>query len=1078
MPAKLNSESFLATIRRSGLVEDERLDKLVEEYLQSAAGEPDSTGLAQHLVTKHAVTAWQGEKLLQGKHKGFFLGKYRLLALLGRGGMSSVYLAEHIVMRRRCAIKVLPQKRVSDTSYLGRFHREAQAVASLDHPNIVRAYDVDHQTDRDTDIHFLVMEFVDGQSLQELVQRSGQRPFIEAADHIRQAALGLAHAHGAGLVHRDIKPGNLLVDHGGTVKVLDLGLARFFSDSGDDALTIQHDEKVLGTADYLAPEQALDSHSVDARADLYSLGCTLYFLLTGQPPFTEGTLAQRLMAHQTKEPPPLESKRPDVPADLSAIVRKLMAKSPHDRPPTAQAAADLLLDWLQTHADAEWLQRHRLAPMGSRTSSSTISPMDSSVSGTTSPAPPASDGGFVEEAVGADLPALSTNGDELSAFLTALGDQPSPQSSTVLAGRGTNSSKKKLPTPPPPAASTSPDFNFLDSANPQPPTSSSVSDPTAGAALPTAKQPSSKATPIAASSEATRKPNSEVISKPVPRGSSSPTLTASEPAQPRAPLPTKPDGTAPTESGANPSNTRPLPVSNLAEVTAVEATPVIQKPVVAPVRRTAKVIRAATPAATTSLPIQPPLAETALPVVDQSIASAMPAFAEEALPVETTAEATLVSTEAAWIAEPASSNRKPARNRSSSRQPERPNANLKMGLIAGGVTGFLLIAAIGYYFMGGASSKAKPVDFTRPDATWIDRRAATVGPKGDFQRISDALAKVRANFQPNGDKDRFIIDVATGTYAERLVLDSRGGGKKWPENITVQGAQGAEVVIKGNAEPADPVVKIRDVQGFKLSNVTIDATQHDTGVDVGEYLYGTSLDGVRITGFTKFGLVGKDVSGLLDKEFVITNSQFESSSEAAVGIRLEAAETLADVTIQKSLFIGPLANGIQIETESYASKIQIRENRFFECETAVQFQGAASLVSVVLSNNTIVAGNSGILFARQSGGETTGLIIRRNLFAGLKGPELRVISGFGSEGWKSATGGMTQGNVTDRTSIGTSPGAIDLATAGGSRLSEKIVFKSLEPGSDDFLSPKLPTLPKLTDKTLDRELGHIGALAP
>jgi hypothetical protein len=260
--------------------------------------------------------------------------------------------------------------------------------------------------------------------------------------------------------------------------------------------------------------------------------------------------------------------------------------------------------------------------------------------------------------------------------------------------------------------------------------------------------------------------------------------------------------------------------------------------------------------------------------------------------------------------------------------------------------------------------------------------------------------------------------------------------------------------------------------------VTIDAAEHETAVDVGEYLYGTSLDGVKITGFTKYGLVGKDVSGLLDKEFVITNTRFETSGEAAVAIRLEAAETLADVTIQKSLFIGPLASGIQIETESYASKIQIRENRFFECESAIQFQGAASWVSVVVSNNTIVAGNSGILFARQPGGETTGLIIRRNLFAGVKGPELRVISGFGSEGWKSATGGMTQGNVTDRSSIGTSPGAIDLAAAGGNRLSEKIVFKSLEPGSDDFLTPKSPSLLKPTDKTLDRELGHVGAIAP
>ncbi|GAB4151403.1 MAG: hypothetical protein Tsb009_26760 [Planctomycetaceae bacterium] len=353
---KLTAESFLNVVKKSGLLEQDQLKKLLAQFRDEGVAVDDSQKIAREFVQRNLLTQWQIEKLLSGKHRGFFLGKYRLLSLLGKGGMSSVYLAEHVLMRRRCAIKVLPQKRVDDTSYLGRFHREAQAVASLDHPNIVRAYDVDSDgnVEKGTEIHFLVMEYVDGDSLQDLVKNNGPFSFTNAADAIRQAAEGLAHAHQAGMVHRDIKPGNLLVDSNGVVKILDLGLARFFADGEDESLTVAHDEKVLGTADYLAPEQALDSHNVDARADVYSLGCTFYFLLTGHPPFTEGTLAQRLMAHQTKEPPPVENDRPDTPESLSVIIRKMMAKNVEERYQTAAEVSEQLTAWLIENAEESW----------------------------------------------------------------------------------------------------------------------------------------------------------------------------------------------------------------------------------------------------------------------------------------------------------------------------------------------------------------------------------------------------------------------------------------------------------------------------------------------------------------------------------------------------------------------------------------------------------------------------------------------------------------------------------------------------------------------------------------------------
>ena len=258
--------------------------------------------------------------------------------------MSSVYLAEHVLMQRRVAIKVLPKNRVEDTSYLARFHREAQAAAALDHRNIVRAYDVDN----DGSIHYLVMEYVEGRDLQHIVKEDGPLDYVAAAEYIRQAAEGLAHAHEAGLIHRDVKPANLLVDQKNVVKVLDLGLARF-TDEDKASLTVAYDENVLGTADYLAPEQALDSHGVDARADIYGLGCSLYYLLTGHPPFPGGTLPQRLMMHQKQPPPSIYLDRPDAPPDLVDICLKMMAKKPDQRYQSAAEVAAVLAQWLVAH---------------------------------------------------------------------------------------------------------------------------------------------------------------------------------------------------------------------------------------------------------------------------------------------------------------------------------------------------------------------------------------------------------------------------------------------------------------------------------------------------------------------------------------------------------------------------------------------------------------------------------------------------------------------------------------------------------------------------------------------------------
>ncbi|MCS6866032.1 MAG: serine/threonine-protein kinase [Gemmataceae bacterium] len=346
MPAPANVPDYLELVRKSGLVAPEKIDQLLAQH--RATGTPQNVDqAAAFLIRDGLLTYFQAKQIKYGRYKRFTIGsKYRLLELIGAGGMGAVYLCEHMLMKRLVALKVLPHEKMADPSNVDRFYREARAVAALDHPNIVRAYDID-QFDK---LHFLVMEYVDGHSLQEIVARYVlQRKFfdpIRAAHYIAQAAVGMQHAHELGMVHRDIKPGNLLLDRTGVIKVLDMGLARFFNKQ-QDSVTEKYDDKcVLGTADYLAPEQAV-TNIVDVRADIYSLGGTLYFLLTGQTPFPEGTIAAKLVAHQTREPKRVESFRSDVPAGILAVLRKMMAKDVDERYQTPLEVAEALAEWTE-----------------------------------------------------------------------------------------------------------------------------------------------------------------------------------------------------------------------------------------------------------------------------------------------------------------------------------------------------------------------------------------------------------------------------------------------------------------------------------------------------------------------------------------------------------------------------------------------------------------------------------------------------------------------------------------------------------------------------------------------------------
>lgn len=343
MPAPATVDEFVDLIRKSAVLEEGRLAGYLDKLKRDPVTPNDLSSIAGLFVRDGLLTFFQAEQFLQGKWKRFTIGKYKVLERLGSGGMGQVFLCEHKLMRRRVAVKVLPTQKAADPSSLERFYREARAVAALDHPNIVRAYDID----QDDNLHFLVMEYVDGASLQEMVRKTGPMDPTRACHYMYWSAIGLQHAHAQGLIHRDIKPGNILVDRTGLVKILDLGLARFFLDE-DDLLTKKYDESVLGTADYLAPEQAVDSHTVDGRADIYSLGATFYFLLTGQPPFSEGTVAQKLLWHQSKNPKPVREVRAEVPDAVGRVVTRMMAKKPEDRYQTPGELAEALLPFTQT----------------------------------------------------------------------------------------------------------------------------------------------------------------------------------------------------------------------------------------------------------------------------------------------------------------------------------------------------------------------------------------------------------------------------------------------------------------------------------------------------------------------------------------------------------------------------------------------------------------------------------------------------------------------------------------------------------------------------------------------------------
>ncbi len=314
--------AFVDGLRSTGLLPAGDL-----ESLASAAARPGANGeaLARDLVRRDLLTPYQARKVWKGQGADLLLNQYVLMDKLGEGGMGEVFRARHLRLGRDVALKVMRRERLANPEAVRRFRREIRAAAALAHENVVMAYDADQSGD----VHFFAMEYVAGTNLDHHVRANGPLPLSEAADYIRQIALGLQHAHEKGLIHRDIKPSNLLLSTTGEVKISDLGLVRVDDSDTGPVSRITKEGLTVGTPDFVAPEQARNPHAADIRADVYSLGCTFYFLLSGRVPYPDGTATEKMLQHAREPFPTLE--RTDLPVEVHSILARMTAKKPEQR---------------------------------------------------------------------------------------------------------------------------------------------------------------------------------------------------------------------------------------------------------------------------------------------------------------------------------------------------------------------------------------------------------------------------------------------------------------------------------------------------------------------------------------------------------------------------------------------------------------------------------------------------------------------------------------------------------------------------------------------------------------------------
>lgn len=314
----------------------------------------DSHAFAKELIRRDWLTPFQVNQILQGKHEQLVVGNYRLRERIGEGAMGQIFKAVQVKLDRTVAVKMIHKQMISSEKAMERFRREVETASQLDHPNICRVRDAGDVAG----LPYMVMDFIDGTNLSQRVKLNGALPIHEAVEYARQAAMGLQHAYERGIVHRDIKPANLIVttlkyndETLPLVKILDFGLARFESEQ-DDGNRLTQVGKMLGTIDYVSPEQATDARNADIRADIYSLGCTLYYTLTAQPPFTGKDVVERLGPRLTGEPPWIRTQRAEIHPGLEGVLRQMMARLPEDRYQTPIEAAQALEPYATPSSDS------------------------------------------------------------------------------------------------------------------------------------------------------------------------------------------------------------------------------------------------------------------------------------------------------------------------------------------------------------------------------------------------------------------------------------------------------------------------------------------------------------------------------------------------------------------------------------------------------------------------------------------------------------------------------------------------------------------------------------------------------
>ncbi len=989
----------------------------------------DTLRIAEELINRHILTRWQADKLLQGRHKGFFLGKYRLLSLLGTGGMSTVYLAEHRLMRRRVALKVLPKASLAGSSHLERFHKEAQAVAALDHRNIVRAYDVDQEGD----IHFLVMEYVAGRSLHEIVAVEGKLDPVPAAEYVRQAAEGLNQAHKASMVHRDIKPGNLLLDDRGTIKVLDLGLARFFDEKEESSVTKRHDEKVLGTADYLSPEQALDSHSVDIRSDIYSLGCTFYFMLLGRPPFNEGTLANRLLAHQTKQPDSIASQRPEIPKSLILIVEKMMQKRPEDRYQTARELANTLADWLRENGGDTWAEMNPVV-------GGSVASLSSS-SGLISAVPPAAPGGeSPTQTLPKARPTKPQRDPSKSPSGGAVPAVPPKKGPSKSAAKGNLIASVPLPAPVGASDSTQSEGEadsafaaFLNQIeNQAPPTPIT---PTPGVPVPIA--------PVREISESAA--TAPIGSKPMVE-------------------PTLPAVSDPEEDVGE---TRELPVLTPPQVP-VEVPPVESGPAAG----SAEQWQGA--ADSDEFELNP---SSAPQFVDADVAGdgGEFSFTDTGAP----------NSDPTSVGKPGVvTSRATPENRSDTENPADPARTgvpvwrnpMQLAMLASGI--LCLVLAVWWVNRGpghankatdpgsagsedvGGKKKGGKGKKGRENATSQGpvRRELKVGPGEKFTTLAAALADAKKNGSTSRNARQTITLPSGQTFAERIVMD-----ESWPRGIQIvcPGPQPAVLAPAGG----DPIVTISatsgSVDGFKLEGVRLDATGKDVAVQLTGFLEGAQFVNLVVTGFRKAGFALKGVQSfgntpVLCDRVLLRNPE----GDEAVGFELAPSgeNACARVRIRGCRFFGPLAAGVTAANS--AIDLEIEESIFHQTKVGVLLRGTgATWRNLMLAANTFHQNDQAIQFVEMPGEATSGLGFYNNLFVESKTRDAEVGAGFKEREFLAMIASVPGGiafNWTTRARPEKVPPPDEIPSLVEARLGRVAAipkFVSTDPASSDFLAP-------------------------